>query len=377
MYRFLWVLVAGLLACLVEAPPPLAAASGTKTFVYIHDDASPDNRVFGFQFNSNGTLTPLDGSPFSTGDDTTGCGGLCQTAAFSSNRNLLFVGGATGITAFRVDASGGLSRVEGSPFGGELTLGVASVQRGSRSFVYGSEVTNNRLVGFEVQADDTLAPLRGSPFPTDGEPAGLSAANDLLFTGLLAPLEVDGKIAAFKVRSDGVLVQAPGSPFDIRAVKFINVQVEAAGKFVYVNDATNGNLFAFKVNPHNAALTPVAGSPFADVLFDSESLAVSKKPILVSLESDDVGVQAFRRNKSGSLTALGGVQDSGLAHQHGVGAFDPTGRFLVLVDDENDEVRSFSVNQNTGVITPVDTESADLDSQAANGVVFAQPRRLR
>ena len=109
---------------------------------------------------------------------------------------------------------------------------------------------------------------------------------------------------------------------------------------------------------NNAALVPVTGSPFTDALGDSESLALSSKPLLFSLDFDNGEVQAFRRNQNGSLTALGGVQDTGLHGLNGVGAFDPKGRFLVLADDANNQVASFSVNKNTGVITPMDTERA-------------------
>jgi 6-phosphogluconolactonase (cycloisomerase 2 family) len=71
------------------------------------------------------------------------------------------------------------------------------------------------------------------------------------------------------------------------------------------------------------------------------------------------------------LTALGGVQDTGLDDLNGVGGFDPKGKFLVLADDDNNQVASYSVNKNTGAITPIDADPAPLEN--INAVVFARP----
>src|SRR5262245_33687305 len=83
MYRLFLVLIAGLAACATAAVSPHAVADSSGTFVYVHDNRTPDNRVFGFQLEPNGALTPIPGSPFSTGDDWSNFGGLCQSAAFS------------------------------------------------------------------------------------------------------------------------------------------------------------------------------------------------------------------------------------------------------------------------------------------------------
>jgi 6-phosphogluconolactonase (cycloisomerase 2 family) len=366
MQRLFRFLIAGLAAGAVAWVPPRAVAGSSGTFVYVHDNETPDNRVFGFRFESNGALTPVPGSPFSTGDDWSNCEGLCQTAAFSGRGDLLFAGGATGITVFQVDDDdGSLSVVPGSPFGGERTIGVAAIDGLIRTFVYGAEFENDRIAGYQVQSNDTVSLLPPASFPTVDGPAGLDAAKGFLFAALFN----DGAIAAFKARNDGALVPGPGSPVDLPAMIY-NVEVDPAGKFVYAADPASSDIFAFKVKP-NAGLRTVVGDAFSDALDNSESLAVSSKPLVFALDFGSGEVQAFRRNQNGSLTALGGVQDSGLADLKGVGEFDPKGKFLVLTDDDNNQVRSFSVNKNSGAITLVDTENADLGN--TNAVVFAQP----
>lgn len=367
MHRLILSLAAVLVALVAACAPPHAVARSRGTFVYVQDNADVDNRVYGFRLEPDGGLTPVAGSPFSTFDEGDNCGRLCQTAAFSGKQDLLFAGGKHGITVFRVGrADGALSVVPGSPFGGERVIGVSVVESSSRTFVYGAGFDNDHIVGFQVQRDQTLAPVAGSPFPSGAGPAGMSTARSFLFAAL-----VKGKISSFKVRGDGALVAPPGSPFDIPADFIYNVETDPTGKFLYANDADDADLFAFKVMS-DASLTPVTGSPFTDDLVDSESVAVSNQQLILSLDTSS-GVQAFRRNGNGSLTGLGRVQDPGLPGLDGAGAFDPNGRILVLADDQNGRIRSFSVSKNTGVIAPVDTACVVLEDSHANAVVFAQP----
>ena len=366
------LLAAAVLACALAAHHPEAGAGSGSLFLYVHDDSDTD-QVFGFRFNPDGTLAPLPNSPFATGNVDTGCGGPCETIAFSAKKRLLVVGGENGITAFRVASNGQADT------GARLALRRRQTDRG-RGGAGGDEglrlrcgVRRDRVRAFRAKPDGSLVPLLPPTFPTGDQPVGMSAAKDLLFVAN----QDDGTISTYKVQGNGSLVEAPGSPFTVGTGDTFSVSADPKGKFVYVPDCETNQVSGFLVNQTNAALTPVAGSPFT-IGPDNAcgGLAVSKKAVLFALGdiaggADDV--QAIRRNNAtGVLTNLGGAQNSGVSEISTAG-LDPTGRFLVVAaPDPTDQVQSFSVNLNTGAISHLDTEAADFGIDVT-GLVFARP----
>jgi hypothetical protein len=80
-------------------------------------------------------------------------------------------------------------------------------------------------------------------------------------------------------------------------------------------------------------------------------------------------VQALRRQPDGSLTRLGGLQDSGLTRSLSAAAVDASGEFLVVASSAADAVSSFSIDRSTGQPEAVDTEPAALEGP--NGMVIA------
>jgi len=164
------------------------------------------------------------------------------------------------------------------------------------------------------------------------------------------------------VASDGALVAAPGSPFATGADYIYNLHADAAGKFVYTGDSNSEFLFAFAVNGKTAALTPLAGSPFAASLEPEHGTPVSKT-LVVAQDADDDGLedtQVFRRNKkTGGLTLLGGPQSSGFTGVQG-GAIDSAGK-LYAVAGTADAVRTFRLDKTTGILTAADTEAVDFN----------------
>lgn len=364
--RFGWLMaVAGLVACVLAGDGGQATAAG-NLFAYLHDN-QVENRVIGLAVAGNGTLTELAGSPFDTNNTPGGLGRQSQTAAFSKKRKLLFVTGAEGISVFGAAADGTLSLVNGSPFGASRMLGVAVVELGSSVFVYVADFDHDDLRGFRVQPNGSLVELTNGLPVNAADLEGLSAAKSFLFGA-----NVGGKVLAFKVNSDGSLVAAPGSPFNSGSGFIQNVNVDLTGRFLYVPDATVERVFSFKVNPSKAKLKPVAGSPFPAGLSDVDGgLAVSQGPVLFALQHGfgAPDIQAFRRDGTGALTALGPAQDSGFVGGLAGGALDPPGQKLVAIGN-SDVVGSYQVNRGTGQLTPLDT--ANISAGVVTGQVVAQ-----
>ena len=226
MQRLFLFLFAGLVAgAMAWVPPRAVAGGGPGPLSIVHDNDTPDNRVFGFRLESNGALTA---------DPRLA---LLHRRRLERLRRPLPDGGLLGperpAVRERRERGHRLPRGRGRrlPLGGDrLTLrrrarpwGLPSWRRLAdlRLRLRGSTTTASWAS--RSRRDDTLAPVPGSPFPSGPDPVGLSTARGFLF----AALEEDGQIAAFKVRGDGALVAVPGSPFDTPAEFIYNVHAVA------------------------------------------------------------------------------------------------------------------------------------------------------
>ena len=370
MRRLLCLGAAAALLAVLAFNAPATDAAG-KTFLYVHDNDEADNEVHAFQFGSDGTLVELPGSPFDTGVAGSGCGGMCQTAAFTKKGRFLFVGSAEGIVVFSAAKDGTLTLVPGSPFGGVPVDGLTVVQRKKKLFAYGSDFNGNQVLGFNVNADGSLTPLAGSPFPAGNGPDGMSTAN----TSLFVANENDSTISAYRINNDGSLTAAPGSPFSVDPADIYNVNVTPDGRFVYAADGDDSQIVGFVVNPITAALTPLPGSPFAAGVATDVGLAVGKGDVLIA-PGDNTGspnLQAFRYPKTtGVLTPLGEAQSAGNTLALDGATIDPKGRYLIVSASRDDFLRVFEINRTNGTLTEVETENVVLGDNDVNGLAFSK-----
>jgi DNA-binding beta-propeller fold protein YncE len=131
---------AAALALLVAAGPldrARADEGGARDVVYVESNDPNGNAIFAFRRDADGRLTPLPGSPFPAGGAGTtptfslGPFDSDQEVIANPSHTLLFAvnGGSDTIAVFRIAADGSLAPVEGSPFpsGGSnpVSLGLA------------------------------------------------------------------------------------------------------------------------------------------------------------------------------------------------------------------------------------------------------------
>jgi hypothetical protein len=127
----------------------------------------------------------------------------------------------------------------------------------------------NTVAGFNRHADGTLSPLPGSPFSAGGAGTGtiigsqgpLQLASDGQY--LLAVDAGSNQISVLRIRSDGSLRPAEGSPVASGGIEPISIAVHDHLVYVANNgDGTEGaNYTGFTFNP-GGFLTPLAGSTF-------------------------------------------------------------------------------------------------------------------
>ena len=311
-----------------------AAATGhaKSTYVYVHD-SNAAAAIWAFSMDKGGNLTPLPNSPFALIDLPGDCGGSCQTMAYSSKRKVLVTSGPTGLTSWIVAKDGSLSPVTGSPFssgGGSDYVGTAVVQAGKRAFAYSASFDTDEAYGFEIMPDGTLPALPGAPGPTGVGPVGMEARKRLLFVG-----DQDGlSVSTFAVGKDGSLTPAPGSPVALPGASFIfTVNADPKGKRLYVHDDgddTGGLIYGFNVDKRSAALSTVSGSPFRTFPVGRKTgLAVAKKILLAfDIRDETNDIQPFRIGKGGVLTETGTIISSRLLID--VHWIDPKGKRLIV-----------------------------------------------
>jgi len=369
MKRILQAGLAAALACAVAAPG-LTARRVRNTFLYVHDNGTP-NQVWSYELGPDGLLEPLAGPPTPTLNGDFNQSGVFGSAVYSARRKLLFTAGSIGVSAFRVATDGELTLVTGSPFAPQAEIqSVAVAEIGKRTYVYGSDPVSQTLHLYLVRADGTLDDDPEFPPFISGGPTGMIVSKKLLLFGMQS-----GATAGCKIFPNGALLGLTG--YDLMFDAPVQaVYPDASGKTFYVPRAGAPTISGYQITDKRAKA--LRSSPYTSSVTTATglgSLAVGAGSQVFAFAPPNGGtndIQAFKRAKNGVLTAAATTQSSGLATLRG-GALDPTGKFLVLVDDVSDQLKSFSVNPTTGSLTLVDTETAAFGDDDVNALVFAKP----
>jgi len=364
-------------AVVVSATVTAFAKSDRAGFVYVNDNTSV-NTVAGFDRHSDGSLTPLAGSPFATGGRGTGTivgsqGALQVTA---NGRYLLAVdAGSNQVSVLRVRSDGALRRVGGSPVssGGIEPISIAI----HNNLVYvaneGNGSTGSNYTGFVLGESGRLTPLPHStvPLPSTANPG------DILFNSTGASLigvEVGTtdpstfRIDSFRVDEDGRLTPAPGSPFSAQAAGPFGSEFSPTNPSrLYVSNAHggagNGSISAFHV-AHNGVLSPIGTSPFADGRTAPCWVEISHDGrYLFTVNTGSTDISSYRILADGSLQLLGTTAfRSGKGIRPFDARLDPSGRNLYVVDAALNAVSAFSVDG--GTLTEVNQSPFSLPAGA-------------
>jgi len=196
------------------------------------------NTILGFQHDADGNLTALPSFPVPTGGTGfIGAGGITDQNVISDpKRTRLFAvnEGSNSISVFDIRKDGSLSPVEGSPFpsGGvnPVSLGLAKdvlyvANRNKDSQNPTQDVSGSfpNYTAFRVTPKGQLIPIPGSTIsgPTDSRPTQTLISQDqhLLF-GLDRGV---GELRSFQIRKDGRLRESPNSPQPVPASEFSGV----------------------------------------------------------------------------------------------------------------------------------------------------------
>jgi hypothetical protein len=266
----------GVLTAIPGSPFPVA---GGSTFNGISLGCMPDgqfliaahgdaNLITVFSIASNGALTPIAGSPFSTTSSPDGI-------KISPNNKLLAVAepGINAVEVFSIGSDGSLTSVPGSPFPGRIieddpgaAIAGVDIDCASNRLFAGRASSFNAVVDvFSIAPSGALTPIAGSPF-IGGSPNSnvvvLSPDDRLLFVSTQNPFGSDGPsstIISFAVGTDGSLSEVAFVDFG-NFPQPSGMATDRAGDFLYAADPRDV-VHGFSITS-DGALTPVPGSPF-------------------------------------------------------------------------------------------------------------------
>ncbi|MBC8044266.1 MAG: beta-propeller fold lactonase family protein [Rhizobacter sp.] len=207
-------------------------------YVESNNPTSGQNSIFAYRRNSDGTLTAISGSPFLTGGtghtnptQKLGPNDLDQPIVVSPDKRRLYAvnAGSNSIAVMKINSDGSLTPVAGSPFasGGNnpVSIGLAD----NRLYVVnksenGADVTTTlpNYTAFTIESDSKLTPIAGSTFEVRSgdspSQALISKDKKILFgADFLAPAAITANppIRSFTINASGTMTPAPGSPLNI------------------------------------------------------------------------------------------------------------------------------------------------------------------
>lgn len=297
----------GVLGAAVSTPAPAGAvgiAVSQNQFLYISDTGGGDIYAFSID-QTTGVLTAVAGSPYFA---------LGQTSFAPEDLvagTSLYATSIDGITGFTIASDGSLTTVPGSPFS-SATIGGATLGQSNTApvnyFLYASDFADPNGTISAYTIDPTTGILTAVPgsFTTGTftTPNGItfagSSSNQFVFVGL----ESANQIAVFSVDpSTGTLTAAAGSPFPV-ASQPTSLALNSAQNVLYSLSFLGGNISAFSIGS-DGTLTPVTGSPFVPGGLPGSMAVTQDNYMYVSLPASN-SIVGYSIGADGSLTTLAG-----------------------------------------------------------------------
>ena len=244
------------------------------------------------------------------------------------------------------------------------TAQVADAANGVVGHVYVNDNTagTNTIGAFDEHADGSLTAMQGSPFAAGGAGTGtvvgsqgsLQASSDGRY--LLAADAGSNQISVVRLRPDGTLTPAQGSPVASGGIEPVSIAVH--GGLVYVANEGNGttvsNYSGFRLNS-GGHLTPIAGSTIplsatanpGDILFNT----TGNNLVGIEVGTTDPStflIDSFVVGKDGRLTPASGSPFAAEAAGPFGSEFSPTDPGHLYVSNAhggagNGSVSAFSV----------------------------------
>ena len=298
------------------------------------------------------------------------CGGGGSSSSSSSSHLAYAVGGQTNVVGLRIDGSGAINTILGSPF--VAGNGPSSVViHPSNEFLFVANQTEHTISLFTIdQSTGAITEvLPRTPVGISPIAMAMDSGGKFLF---VADQGANPAVYSFSIGANGALT-AVGSPALLAAAPS-GLTLTAAANFLYVPVPNVSGIYEFQVNS-DGSLTPVQGSPFIVSLPPATSglvatLAVDPAAKFLFVPNPSTGtvtVLTIQSNPAGSLASGPGAFAAGTSPV--AAATDLTGAYLYVVNFGAPALNQYSIDANTGGLTKLTATAPS----AGTGATFIVP----
>ena len=339
---------------IIATAPCLAVAEDEhlpgNQFAYVADQGS--GKILGYVLNSaNGKLTPVAGSPFSTGKS-----GSTSVAVDPAGRFLYATNqyaGDNDISGFRIDCdSGRLTPIPGSPFASGADPTAVAIDPSGR-FAYVANRGANNVSAYTINDENgRLVPVPGSPYPAGTFPSAIAV--DPLGKDVFVTNSKSNNVSGYAINhSTGALTPLPGSPYAAQNSPS-SVAVDPNDKWVYVANQGSNDISGYYIDPTSGALGPLNGSPFAAGAGGVNSVTVDPSGLYVYLAGYG-GLFVYSINQLAPINFAGLTPVSGSPFGGGNPNFvavDYTGTFLYAANRSSNDISAYKISSSS-TLTPI------------------------
>jgi 6-phosphogluconolactonase len=337
-----------------------AAPSPVVGHVYVNaNDTTGVNTIGAFDRHADGTLTPMPGSPFVAGGLGSPATTLSQGALQLSGdgRYLLAVDrGSNEISVLRIKRDGSLELAGEGPVYSNGVNPISIAVYGELVYVANAGAPTSRgqtnYTGFTLDPSGHLGPLAGSTITL---PDG-TRLTDVFFSPegskLVGTRVSTSLIDSFTVGADGLLTEAPGSPFAAQGVGPFGSEFNPINpEQLYVSNALGGkeagSVSAF-IDGADGTLTPIGASPFPNCQTAPCWIEISHDGrYLFVVNTDSKSISSYSIASDGSLTLLGTTPVNAPTALPADARLAPDGTTLWVVDSGGNTVSGFAVDGGT------------------------------
>lgn len=305
------------------------------------------NTISGYSIGSDGRLTEIAGSPFSTSENFT-----IHDVEFDPSGNFLYAMDGH-IVVFRVDAAtGGLTEITGSPFStGDVAI--AAVIDPTGKFLYAA---NNHATVSAFSIDGTTGALNslGATIPVGAGPSHITMdpSGKFLF---VANTGVSNISAFTQDAVTGALKPLPNSPFATSQMP-IHLSIDPGGRFLFVANSFDSKVDMFAIDPASGTLNKTAegATTFGGSWVETDPSG----QFVYEVNENSETISAFRIDAAGSTLvnverSNGRMQPSAIAILGGQQPVQRMPHFLYAANNASSAVSAYSIDGTTGALSPV------------------------
>ena len=327
-----------------------AAAEGEhhpgNQFAYVADQGS--GKVLGYIAGDNGKLTPIAGSPFSTGKSGSTSVAVDPAGRFVYATNQF--AGDNDISGFQIDGdTGKLTPIHGSPFKAGSGPSAVAIDPSGR-FAYVANLGSNNVSAYTIdEGSGRLVPVAGSPFTAGDFPSAIAV--DPLGKFVYVTNESSNNISGYTINSTtGVLTPISGSPF-ATGNSPLSVAVDPNDRWVYVANQGGNDVSGYFLDSTSGALSPLAGSPYAAGAGGVNSVTVAPNGQYLYLAGYGglfvYSIGQLEPFQGGVLTPVQGSPFGG-GNPNFV-AVDYTGTFLYAANRSSNDISAYKIGSSSAL----------------------------